>query len=227
MTLLKAASIKLALSFLVIIAVGFALGQLSVNNWPFIKQLIASKPLLYSSSNQHLTSNLKENQVKGVGWSSLLPEKEQEILADYQVPQTPSDDTLSTQIFRSLEASVDPDYQQALNSTSTVAELENQIISISGFIVPIDFHQSNNVRSLFIVPYFGACIHFPPPPPNQMIFAQLEAGFADFDISKAYTVTGKLRLGLFEDLMGTSAYIIDVASIVPFYGEPDDFRQHQ
>lgn len=217
---------KIILSFAVCIAVGFALGRLGVHFWPSAKQLIAHKPLLYSTSNQKLMSSAKKVAFKSIGWVSLLPQEEQEIIASFQIPQAQNEVDISAQVLRSIEASVDPNYQEALNSTNTVNELEGQLVSISGFIVPIDFHEDKTIRSLFVVPYFGACIHFPPPPPNQMIFAQLETGFEDIDISQAYTISGVLNQGLFEDLMGTSAYTLEVVSILPFYGQPDDFRQH-
>ncbi len=40
-------------------------------------------------------------------------------------------------------------------------ELEGKTISIPGFIVPLDFDSAHRVTKFFLVPYFGACIHFP------------------------------------------------------------------
>jgi hypothetical protein len=92
--------------------------------------------------------------------------------------------------------------------------------------VPIDYAEDRSLENIFIVPYFGACLHFPPPPPNQIIFAQLSGGFIDFELTQAYRLRGILRRGLFEDPLGTSAYILDLVAIEPYYDNPDNFRQH-
>ena len=99
-------------------------------------------------------------------------------------------------------------------------------VTISGFIVPIDVSEDQRIESYFLVPYFGACIHYPPPPPNQMIYVELAEGFSDLNLEQAYTVSGFLEKGLYEDPLGTSAYILNVTHIKAYYGQPDDVRIH-
>ena len=41
-------------------------------------------------------------------------------------------------------------------------------IRIPGFVVPLE-NQRNQITEFLLVPYFGACIHVPPPPANQLI----------------------------------------------------------
>ena len=43
-------------------------------------------------------------------------------------------------------------------------ELNNKEIRIPGFIVPVDFDDTQVVTRFLLVPYFGACIHEPAPP---------------------------------------------------------------
>ena len=45
-------------------------------------------------------------------------------------------------------------------------ELEGKIVKIPGFIVPLDVAKDGTVSEFFLVPYFGACIHVPPPHPT-------------------------------------------------------------
>ena len=99
--------------------------------------------------------------------------------------------------------------------------------AISGFIVPLELGGEQQLTSFFLVPYFGACSHYPPPPPNQLIFVRVDGPMKIPDINIAYTVTGVLKQGLYEDILGTSAYQLDLISIKLFSGEPDDFRLHQ
>lgn len=49
------------------------------------------------------------------------------------------------------------------------AELDGKRVRIPGFLVPLDPVRDGNIREFLLVPYFGACIHTPPPPSNQVI----------------------------------------------------------
>jgi hypothetical protein len=66
------------------------------------------------------------------------------------------------------------------------------------------------------VPYFGACIHVPPPPPNQIVFVSYPAGFELASIYDAYTVDGKLLATLTRNQTATSAYSI-MADAISLY----------
>jgi hypothetical protein len=161
-----------------------------------------------------------------IEWSQLLPNDEMRILAKYQQTQANTPTEFTDNILLSIQASVDEDYHSALISTNTVNTFDDKAVAIAGFIVPIDYGSDNSLKNIFVVPYFGACLHFPPPPPNHIVFAQLGDGFIDFELTQAYRLHGVLRRGLFEDPLGTSAYILDVVSVEPYYEDPDNFRQH-
>jgi hypothetical protein len=201
-------------------------GRAGMHFWPLVKQAITPRAFLYFTSNDTLQATYNNTAVRSLGWVSLLPQKEQDALARYQPQEAQALQDLTSQILRSIKASTDTQYKAALMSTNTVISLDSQMISISCFILPVDFYEDKSIKSLFFIPYFGACLHFPSPPPNQMLFAQIGRGFIDFDFTQAYTLTGNINLGLFEDPMGTSAYMLDIVSIAPFLGQPDDFRRH-
>lgn len=176
--------------------------------------------------------SIKWAAIHSIKWAELLPEKEKSILTSYEnmpasnEPAATSDDPFADRLFNSLNASVDPDYAEAMYSFNTVSRFDNMQVTVPGFIVPLAFNDQQQPTHIFIVPYFGACLHFPPPPPNQMIYAQLTSPLADFAIEQAYQITGIMKRGLFEDPLGSSAYIIDITDITPYDGEPDDVRQH-
>lgn len=57
-----------------------------------------------------------------------------------------------------------------LASAPIVPELDQQHVKIAGFIVPLDFDfDTETFQNFLLVPYFGACIHTPPPPSNQIV----------------------------------------------------------
>ncbi|MBL4631612.1 MAG: DUF3299 domain-containing protein [Paraglaciecola sp.] len=205
---------------------GVLLGRLGIDYWPTIKQAVVLKKEQYSTSNKTLNSRYHKEKTTVLDWAYLLPKEEHEVMTRYQSTNPKNLEQMTAQVLLSINSSTDQNYQNALISTNTVDRFEKKMVSISGFAVPIDFYDDKSVKSFFFVPYFGACIHLPAPPPNQMIFVQLEPGFKDIDITQTYTLTGSIGLALFEDPMGTSAYTLDVVKIVEFYGQSDDFRRH-
>ncbi|MFT6330759.1 MAG: hypothetical protein ACJAYN_002705 [Bermanella sp.] len=217
---------KLLIGFIACVLTGIAIGFFYLTYQPKLAQWFLFKPSLYSTSDSSLQNRYEVLSAVSVEWSQLLPDSEKRVLEKYQRIQASTPTEFADNILLSLTASVDKDYTAALISTNRVDTFDKQAVSISGFIVPIDYAEDRSLENIFIVPYFGACLHFPPPPPNQIIFAQLSGGFIDFELTQAYRLRGILRRGLFEDPLGTSAYILDVVAIEPYYDNPDNFRQH-
>jgi hypothetical protein len=54
-----------------------------------------------------------------------------------------------------------------------VAALNKQKLKIAGYILPIKY-SGMFISEFLLVPTFGACIHTPPPPENQMIYVSME-----------------------------------------------------
>ncbi|WP_371194056.1 DUF3299 domain-containing protein [Glaciecola sp. SC05] len=215
---------KLVISSVIFLLLGIAAAFIVYQ--PTLMQWFEDRSKLYVSSDSGLKSRFYAQRTTAIQWSQLLPDNEKFVLQKYQQRQASTPTQFADNILLSLEASVDADYSAAMSSINSVDTFDNKSVSIAGFIVPIDFTEDRSPGNIFIVPYFGACLHFPPPPPNQIIFAQLGIGFTAFELTQAYRINGILRRGLFEDPLGTSAYILDVVSIEAFFENPDDFRQH-
>ena len=58
---------------------------------------------------------------------------------------------------------------QSMANAPTVAELDGQEVKLPGYVVPLNVDPSQRVTEFLLVPYFGACIHVPPPPSNQIV----------------------------------------------------------
>jgi hypothetical protein len=85
-------------------------------------------------------------------------------------------------------------------------ELDGQNVKLPGFIVPLDIGKDGLVAEFFLVPYFGACIHVPPPPPNQIVYVRMSKGIALESIYEAYWITGRMKLQNKTTRLGASAY---------------------
>ncbi|MDR1164286.1 MAG: DUF3299 domain-containing protein [Deltaproteobacteria bacterium] len=90
-------------------------------------------------------------------------------------------------------------------------------IKIPGFVVPLDFEDSE-IKEFFLVPFFGACIHVPPPPPNQIIYVQAQEPIRGLEAMEVVWVYGKIKAEKFETDMGNAGYTLP-ADRVELYRE--------
>ncbi|CAA0108698.1 Uncharacterised protein [Halioglobus japonicus] len=107
-------------------------------------------------------------------------------------------------------------YQDALFSRRVISQFDGQGVRVPGFIVPLEFDENQNVTQFFLVPYFGACIHVPPPPPNQIIYAEYSMGFKLDSMYDPVWIEGVLSTTLIENETATAAYSIKVDRLEAF-----------
>ncbi|HWU42514.1 MAG TPA: DUF3299 domain-containing protein [Bdellovibrio sp.] len=58
-----------------------------------------------------------------------------------------------------------------------LSDLNGKAVKIPGFMVPLEDNQ-RDVTEFLLVPNAQACIHVPPPPPNQMVYVKMKKGVA-------------------------------------------------
>mgnify|MGYP000211942351 CR=1 FL=1 len=102
------------------------------------------------------------------------------------------------------------------NSTRTVPEVDGREGKVVGYIVPLSINETNQILEFFLVPYFGACIHVPPPPPNQLIHVKPAEPLPMVNIWDPYWVEGTVRIRPIENSMAKASYAIDPVRIVPY-----------
>jgi len=71
--------------------------------------------------------------------------------------------------------------------------LDGQKIRMPGYALPLEFVEAG-VQEFLLVPYVGACIHAPPPPPNQMVLVKLNQTYKLESLYDPVWVTGVLRI---------------------------------
>jgi hypothetical protein len=87
---------------------------------------------------------------------------------------------------------------------------------IPGFVVPLKTTNDMRILEFFLVPYYGACIHVPPPPPNQIIHVKYEEGFTLEALYDPVWIEGKLVIERTENDLGTSSYSMVAESVEPY-----------
>ena len=160
-----------------------------------------------------------KSDFKTVEWIDLMPKEDLD--AQLNPPSYITDiidgsieDQISSQIQNSMESSIEAAnqdrYQQALASTIVVPEMTDKAIRIPGFIVPVEFDDQQIITQFFLVPFFGACLHLPPPPPNQIIFVNYPEGIKLDALYDPFWISGVLKTSLIENKIATATYSLDM-----------------
>ncbi len=98
------------------------------------------------------------------------------------------------------------DTMEQIGTFNVVDELDGKAIRLPGYVVPFDFSAQSAYREFLLVPYFGACLHSPPPPPNQIVFVKADPAARIMDIYEPVWVEGVLKTGEFNSDLANSAY---------------------
>ncbi len=147
---------------------------------------------------------LPPGEVLELDWKELLPETERGRFSPVAPP--PMHDARGE---AGPPAVQEPDF--GVNKS-----LQGATVRLPGFIVPLGPVQPDGLREFLLIPYFGACIHVPPPPPNQIVYVHTEQ-LANVDsIYDAYWITGKLHLQTRTTRLGATAYDLSADKIEPY-----------
>lgn len=71
------------------------------------------------------------------------------------------------------------------------SSLHDKTVKVPGYLLPLNFDEAG-VEELLLVPYVGACIHTPPPPPNQIIYVRTATPFKVKGLYTPVWVTGRM-----------------------------------
>lgn len=155
-----------------------------------------------------------------IEWDVLLPQADLEaFMSPPEYLDEIEDGSEADQVGGELSSNaqgLDDEWHRALVSVNVVEEMNQKPVRVPGFIVPLEYDEDQRVIEFFLVPYFGACIHVPPPPPNQIIYMRAEEGVELVNIYEPVWVSGLLETSLTENQMATSAYSMNVELIEPY-----------
>jgi uncharacterized protein len=164
-----------------------------------------------AGSDNDLTSNPIEYTRDGVrilGWEELMPEGEEERLAQMYQQQ------MQTLYSGAPIAEGSPaDQMTQIGTFRTVAELDGQKVRLPGYTVPFDYGSDAQVEEFLLVPYFGACIHAPPPPPNQTVFVVAQSPIKLRDLAQAVWIEGTIHTQTQESELADAAYTFKLETV--------------
>lgn len=101
-------------------------------------------------------------------------------------------------------------------ATDSLKKLEGKLVKIPGFVVPLDDFQEDGSEFL-LVPYYGACVHTPPPPPNQIVMVGMEGKKSiKLSLFDAVWMSGRLKIQSVESPYGTVGYTLEGMKVEPY-----------
>jgi hypothetical protein len=105
--------------------------------------------------------------------------------------------------------------REAWNQAPVVPALGGQQVRIAGFLVRLE-GDDKEIREFLLVPYFGACIHVPPPPVNQVVHVVPAKPVPAGPDMGAVWVSGTLRIAASKTDLGDAGYRIDALRVEPY-----------
>lgn len=115
--------------------------------------------------------------------------------------------------------------QAMLEAAPTVGALDGETVKIPGFMLPLEFDETN-IKEFLLVPYFGACVHTPPPPANQIIHGKMQSDFAVSAMFEPVWISGRLKTlrsqqqlgesGVSQTLNVETGYTMEVEEVTPY-----------
>ncbi len=145
-------------------------------------------------------------------WSDLIPEgyNTEALLKKFEkdierLNNLPEDSEEGLKIVERIQAAVD--------KIPTNTKWDGKWVKIPGFIAPLEV-KNGAVNRFLLVPYFGACIHVPPPPVNQtvLVYLKKKQGISLEEIDYPFLITGKLTLDKTTTDIGKAGYELSEAS---------------
>ncbi|AIS18919.1 DUF3299 domain-containing protein [Pseudomonas rhizosphaerae] len=145
-------------------------------------------------------------------WLQLMPKADQEALE--RMPEIDHDSPEAQGTFTEKGGMKQAKGLPAvMYSTKTVPAMNGKDIRIGGYPVPLESDAKGNSTLFFLVPYPGACIHVPPPPPNQLILVRYPKGLKLADIYTPLWVTGKVKVEKVSNDLADAAYALDAQKV--------------
>jgi len=154
----------------------------------------------------------KATAYKEVNWDDLLPKgwDPMKLINELKLDKLKDSDPRAMEAMEKLK--------RMWSEAPSNPAMNGKAIRIAGFMVPLEWGR-REVKEFLLVPYFGACIHVPPPPANQIIHVVADKPIKSKDGMDAVWVSGTLELATSRTDMGDSGYRLR-ARKVEAYKEP-------
>ena len=160
-----------------------------------------------------LLSSLAHAELPEIDWLELMPEEDRQALE--AMPEISHDTPEQDGSFYNPGGlrQQDSSLPAVMYSTKTVPGLDGKSVRLGGYPVPLETDNVGRSTLFFLVPYPGACIHVPPPPPNQLVLVRYPKGIELQDIYAPLWVEGALKIEQVSNDLADSAYAMEAGDV--------------
>ncbi|TRX73433.1 DUF3299 domain-containing protein [Pseudomonas mangiferae] len=159
-----------------------------------------------------LVATLARAELPETDWLDLLPPEDRQALED--MPEISHDTPEADGNFAAKGGlKQGQDMPPVMYSSHTVAALNGKRLRLGGYPVPLETDAKGRSTLFFLVPYPGACIHVPPPPPNQIVLVRYPKGIRLDDIYNPLWVSGALKVEKVSNDLADAAYALDAQQV--------------
>jgi len=150
----------------------------------------------------------------------------QDVLWDDLVPEGFHPETIFNRYKDQIEAAPEGSKEERVLYDKVMAEynsvganplLNGKKVRIPGYIAPLDI-QGNKIGDFLLVPYYGSCIHSPPPPAHQTVLVNPDANknISLDDTYRPVWVIGEIEVEEVETSLAKASYQIKNAQVTPY-----------
>lgn len=183
----------------------------------FVCALLCSSLLQAQSEVDPWEAKINADGLLELSWENLVPTDYnpdavfEALLQQYDLENIEDDDPKVAEIQSKM--------RDLMSAAPAVASLDGRRIRMPGLVLPLEA-DTETMRELLLVPYFGACIHVPPPPANQILYIRTKAeGVPAREFYEPVWVEGVLHVQFHANETGDAGYILDLENIETYEEE--------
>lgn len=152
----------------------------------------------------------QNSEVITLNWDNLLPDdfRPDKLLEGYDVQNLSDDDPRAQELMEKLQA--------MWKEAPVVTALNDRTVRLPGFVVPLE-GDGRVVNEFLLVPYYGACVHVPPPPANQIVYVKAQG--RDVRVRRLFDtvwVTGVMTVERTTSELGDAGYTLSALEVTPY-----------
>ncbi len=155
-------------------------------------------------------AELSDSDAIELEWDALIPAdwRLDKLMDEYNADNLSDDDPRAKELMEKLKT--------FWRESPVVHDYDGKIVKLPGFVVPLEM-DAKAIQEFLLVPYFGACIHTPPPPPNQTVYVVIDKMHAYHgQLFDTVWVTGKISVEKLPSELGEAGYRIEARKVEPY-----------
>ncbi len=155
-------------------------------------------------------AELSNSDVIELEWDALIPAdwRLDKLMGEYNADNLSDDDPRAKELMEKLKT--------FWRESPVVHDYDGKIVKLPGFVVPLEM-DAKAIQEFLLVPYYGACIHTPPPPPNQTVYVVIDKMHAYHgQLFDTVWVTGKISVEKLSSELGEAGYRIEARKVEPY-----------